>query len=126
MLAFPNSFREQWLQRQKLPEKPEQRLVEKNKTFNLIAIKLQVIAAEGEKKASRALREASEIISESPAALQLRYLQVILKTTIFVGKKIPLRIMRPIFKNKTQMQFSKIKVKEKFMKILRQISFSSN
>ena len=41
--------------------------------FNL----LQVIAAEGEKKASRALREASEIISESPAALQLRYSQVI-------------------------------------------------
>ena len=37
---------------------------------------LQVIAAEGEKKASGALREASEIISESPAALQLRYLQV--------------------------------------------------
>ena len=37
----------------------------------------QVIAAEGEKKASGALREASEIISESPAALQLRYLQVL-------------------------------------------------
>ena len=37
---------------------------------------MKVIAAEGEKKASGALREASEIISESPAALQLRYLQV--------------------------------------------------
>ena len=35
-----------------------------------------MIAAEGEKKASGALREASQIISESPAALQLRYLQV--------------------------------------------------
>jgi hypothetical protein len=34
---------------------------------------LQVIAAEGEQKASRALKEASDIISESPAALQLRY-----------------------------------------------------
>jgi hypothetical protein len=33
----------------------------------------QVIAAEGEQKASRALKEASDIISESPAALQLRY-----------------------------------------------------
>ena len=33
---------------------------------------LQVIAAEGEQKASRALKEASDIISESPAALQLR------------------------------------------------------
>jgi len=37
----------------------------------------KVIAAEGEKKASRALRDASEIISESPAALQLRYLQTL-------------------------------------------------
>lgn len=36
----------------------------------------QVIAAEGEQKASRALREASEVIGDSPAALQLRYLQV--------------------------------------------------
>ena len=35
-----------------------------------------MIAAEGEQKASRALREASEIIAESPSALQLRYLQV--------------------------------------------------
>merc|ERR1711875_170904 len=37
----------------------------------------KVIAAEGEQKASRALKEASDIISESPAALQLRYLQVL-------------------------------------------------
>jgi len=37
----------------------------------------KVIAAEGEKKASGALREASEIISESSAALQLRYLQTL-------------------------------------------------
>jgi len=36
----------------------------------------KVIAAEGEQKASRALREASEVLSDSPAALQLRYLQV--------------------------------------------------
>jgi len=36
----------------------------------------KVIAAEGEMKAARALKEASEIITESPAALQLRYLQV--------------------------------------------------
>jgi len=35
----------------------------------------KVIAAEGEQKASRALKEASDIISASPAALQLRYLQ---------------------------------------------------
>ena len=31
----------------------------------------------GEQKASRALKEASDIISESPAALQLRYLQTL-------------------------------------------------
>ena len=35
----------------------------------------QVIAAEGEQKASRALKEAADVISQSPAALQLRYLQ---------------------------------------------------
>jgi len=37
----------------------------------------KVIAAEGEQKASRALREAAEIVSESPAAIQLRYLQTL-------------------------------------------------
>ena len=37
----------------------------------------KVIAAEGEQKSSRALKEASDIMSESPAALQLRYLQTL-------------------------------------------------
>lgn len=37
----------------------------------------KVIAAEGEMKASRALKEASDVIGESPAALQLRYLQTL-------------------------------------------------
>ncbi|KAM8718985.1 hypothetical protein ACLKA7_011652 [Drosophila subpalustris] len=37
----------------------------------------KVIAAEGEMKSSRALKEASEIISASPSALQLRYLQTL-------------------------------------------------
>merc|ERR1712241_1055953 len=37
----------------------------------------KVIGAEGEQKASRALKEASDIISSSPAALQLRYLQTL-------------------------------------------------
>ncbi len=36
-----------------------------------------MIAAEGEQKASQALKDASDIISESPAALQLRYLQTL-------------------------------------------------
>ena len=37
----------------------------------------QVIAAEGEQKASRALKEAADVINESPSALQLRYLQTL-------------------------------------------------
>ncbi|XP_040574653.1 band 7 protein AGAP004871 isoform X5 [Lepeophtheirus salmonis] len=37
----------------------------------------KVIAAEGEQKASRALREASKVIAESSSALQLRYLQTL-------------------------------------------------
>ncbi|XP_058842793.1 stomatin-like isoform X2 [Acipenser ruthenus] len=37
----------------------------------------KVIAAEGEMNASRALKEASIVISESPCALQLRYLQTL-------------------------------------------------
>ena len=36
-----------------------------------------MIAAEGEQKASRALKEAADIITESPAAIQLRYLQTL-------------------------------------------------
>ena len=35
----------------------------------------QVIAADGEQKAARALKQASETISESSSAMQLRYLQ---------------------------------------------------
>ncbi|XP_067136596.1 band 7 protein AGAP004871-like [Centruroides vittatus] len=37
----------------------------------------KVIAAEGEQRASRALKDAAEVISGSPAALQLRYLQTL-------------------------------------------------
>jgi len=37
----------------------------------------KVIAAEGEHKASKALRHAAEVIIDSPAALQLRYLQTL-------------------------------------------------
>ena len=46
---------------------------------------IKVIAAEGEKKASQALREAADTISESPAALQLRYLQVTKLNTTKLG-----------------------------------------
>ncbi|XP_072043868.1 band 7 protein AGAP004871-like [Amphiura filiformis] len=37
----------------------------------------KVIAAEGEQNASRALKEAADIMNESPSALQLRYLQTL-------------------------------------------------
>jgi erythrocyte band 7 integral membrane protein len=37
----------------------------------------QVLAAEGEQRASRALKEAADIMAQSPAAIQLRYLQTL-------------------------------------------------
>ena len=49
---------------------------------NAKCFSLQVIAAEGEQKASKSLREASEIIAQSPSALQLRYLQVRMRLII--------------------------------------------
>lgn len=39
--------------------------------------KAKVIAAEGEQKASRALKEAADVMNESSSALQLRYLQTL-------------------------------------------------
>ena len=57
----------------------------------------KVIAADGEMRASRALREASNVIEQSPSALQLRYLQVSLEWekhchnvyNVFAKKKMP-------------------------------------
>ena len=37
----------------------------------------KVIAAEGEQKASKALKEAADVITQSPIAIQLRYLQTL-------------------------------------------------
>merc|ERR1712241_1304378 len=54
----------------------------------------KVIAAEGEQKASRALKEASDIITESPAALQLRYLQTL--TSISAKKNSTIVFPLPI------------------------------
>ncbi|XP_026473427.1 band 7 protein AGAP004871-like isoform X2 [Ctenocephalides felis] len=59
----------------------------------------KVIAAEGEMKSSRALREAAEVMADSPAALQLRYLQTL--STISAEKNstiifpLPLDIIGP-------------------------------
>ncbi|XP_039289399.1 stomatin isoform X2 [Nilaparvata lugens] len=66
----------------------------------------KVIAAEGEMKASRALKEASDVITESPAALQLRYLQTL--TTISAEKNstiifpLPLDIVKPFLMGMTK------------------------
>lgn len=89
MYVCPFNFNVQWQLKQKPHERLAQRylstcvaLIDKStlhsQFINFIAIN-QVIAAEGEQKASRALREASEVIGDSPAALQLRYLQVTIK-----------------------------------------------
>ena len=62
----------------------------------------KVIAAEGEMNASRALKEASDVISESPSALQLRYLQTL--TAISAEKNstiifpLPLELMGKMLK----------------------------
>ncbi|MGH0133611.1 UNVERIFIED_CONTAM: hypothetical protein FKN15_053463 [Acipenser sinensis] len=54
----------------------------------------EVIAAEGEMNASRALKEASLVIAESPSALQLRYLQTL--TTIATEKNSTIVFPLPI------------------------------
>ncbi len=58
----------------------------------------KVIAAEGEQKASLALKEAADVINSSPVALQLRYLQTLTQvaaeknsTIIF---PVPIEMMR--------------------------------
>lgn len=71
-------------------------------TFCLVLFLLQVIAAEGEMNASRALKEASLVIAESPSALQLRYLQTL--NTIAAEKNstiifpLPLEMMQAFMK----------------------------
>jgi regulator of protease activity HflC (stomatin/prohibitin superfamily) len=64
----------------------------------------KVIAADGEFQAAQKLREASDIISKSPAALQLRYLQTLAEiatennsTTIF---PIPIELLKAFVKDK--------------------------
>lgn len=42
-----------------------------------ISVPLQVVAAEGEMNASKALQKASMVLTESPAGLLLRYLQTL-------------------------------------------------
>lgn len=62
----------------------------------------KVIAAEGEMKASRALKEASDVMAESPGALQLRYLQTLNSISAEKNSTIifplPLDILTPFLK----------------------------
>ena len=53
-----------------------------------------MIAAEGENKASRSLKEAADVISSSPSALQLRYLQTL--TNIAAEKNSTILFPLPI------------------------------
>jgi len=60
----------------------------------------KVIAAEGEHKASRSLRDAADIINESASALQLRYLQTLTQISAEKNSTIifPLPIDLPMLK----------------------------
>merc|ERR1719195_37204 len=56
--------------------------------------KAKIIAAQGEMDASKALKEASDIINQSPGALQLRYLQTL--TSISAEKNSTIIFPLPI------------------------------
>ncbi len=63
----------------------------------------KVVAAEGEQRASIALKQAADVINQSPVALQLRYLQTL--TSISAEKNstiifpIPIEMLRGLSKN---------------------------
>lgn len=63
----------------------------------------KIIAAEGEKKSALSLKDASDIISKSSAALQLRYLQTLnsiaTENNSTIVFPIPMEMMRGIFGN---------------------------
>ncbi len=84
MYACQSHCSEQWLQKQKHHVKVIYVKDIRMKLFLLYLLlmtaRAKVVAAEGEQKASVALKNAAEIINKSPIALQLRYLQTL--TTI--------------------------------------------
>ena len=77
--------------------------------FYCILLLFQVIAAEGEQKASRALKEAADVITESPAAIQLRYLQTL--NTISAEKNstiifpLPIDLLQSFVKKSVETEF---------------------
>jgi hypothetical protein len=72
------SSSEPWPRRPRPPERPELRCGNNAPPFstclliNVSFYSKQVIAAEGEQKASHALRDAAMVIQQSPAALQVQ------------------------------------------------------
>ena len=78
MLDCHRISREQWQLRQKLRVKQRLRYASAIFTsFQIPRLPFKVIAAQGEMSAARALKEAAEVIANSPTALQLRYLQTL-------------------------------------------------
>ncbi len=57
----------------------------------------KVIAAEGEQKAARQLKEAADVINTSPVALQLRYLQTLTQISTEKNSTILFPIPSKIF-----------------------------
>ena len=62
--------------------------------FALPADLIQFVAAEGEMRASEALKNAANVLAESPSAIQLRYLQTL--TTISAEKNSTIIFPLPI------------------------------
>jgi len=64
----------------------------------------KVISAEGEQKASRALKEAADVMNDSPSALQLRYLQTLSQISAEKNSTIifplPMDVMRGFMQNR--------------------------
>lgn len=58
----------------------------------------KVIAAEGEQRASRALKEAADVMMHSPAALQLRYMQTLSSIAAEKNSTIVFPIPMELFK----------------------------
>merc|ERR1712117_731266 len=85
----------------RLPQQLQRAMAAEAEAFRQARAK--VIEAEGEQKASKALKDASDIISASPAALQLRYLQTLSaiaaernSTIVF---PLPIELMGSIMQN---------------------------
>ncbi|CEF69434.1 Band 7 protein family and Stomatin family-containing protein [Strongyloides ratti] len=96
----------------------------------------KVIAAEGEEKASRALSQAASVISQSSAALQLRYLQTLNSISAEKNSTIifpfPIELFRtfiPKNKNKKELSTSSVlpqKTEKSYMSMNTQTSYQSS